>query len=77
MGLQTSVIQFFIRKNLQKGIKGAATSVVALIVPLLVKHAGVELTTEQQIALTAAIAGAIVSGTNFLKQKFPDTLGWL
>lgn len=77
MGISDVLIKFSIKKNLVKWIKAGATALVAASVPVIAKNTGVELSQEQQIAATAAIASAIVGISNVLKVKFPSVLGWL
>lgn len=76
-GIVQKFAEFSWKKNGEKWIKGGATALVAAGVPLIAKHTGVELTDEQQLALTAAIAGAIIGLSNLLKKTFPEQLGWL
>ena len=76
MGLG-DMIKFSIKKNMLKGIKGAATALAGLAGSQAVKHFGVPLTVEQQVAVAAGISGVLISLVNWLKVKFPDRLGWL
>lgn len=77
MGIVDKLVKFSLKKNLKKWIQGGGTAIVALAVPQLAKYTGVELTAEQQAALTVATASAIVGLTNFLKIKFPGLAEWL
>ena len=72
MGILDNVVNFSIKKNISKWIKGGATALVAAGVPLIAKHTGVELSQEQQAALTVAIGSAIVGVANLVKTKFPQ-----
>ena len=77
MGIKDAFIKFTIRKNLEKGAKGVGTAAAGQLASLAVKHAGIDLTSEQQAALGIALSGAIVSLANLLKTKYPASFGWL
>lgn len=77
MGILDGLIKFSIKKNFEKGVKGAAKTAVAVGIPYLVRYAGLDLTDEQQSALTVALAGGIFQLANLLKVKFPSQFGWL
>lgn len=77
MGITEKILKFSLQKNLKKWVQGAGTAIVALAVPQVAKYTGVELTAEQQAALSVATASAIVGITNFLKVKFPALKEWL
>ena len=77
MGITDSIIKFSLKKNLEKWVKGAATAAVSVSTPLIFKYFGVELTSEQKLAASAAVGSAIIGLSNFLKVKFPSQFGWL
>lgn len=69
---------FDIKKTLDKVIRGAVASGIAVVASFLAKSIpGFELTIEQQGALIALVFGLIAGLTNILKHKFPKIFGWL
>jgi short subunit fatty acids transporter len=77
MGIKERIIKFSIKKNLQKGVKGAGIAASAYASTVLAQFVGIELTQEQQIVLATFVAGALTSSINWAKVKFPEKLGWL
>ena len=77
MGIKESIIKFSIKKNLQKGVKSAGIAASAYASTVLAQFVGIELTQEQQLVLATFVAGALSSGINWAKVKFPEKLGWL
>jgi len=70
-----AIKNFYIRKTVWKGARRAGQVLAAYGSTLLAKKAGIELTPEQQAALTAAITGALESAINVAKQKYQ--INWL
>ena len=71
------LIQKIVKGRWDKLVKGAGTTAVAYLAPLVAKNSGFELTAEQQAALAITVGAAIVKGSNWLKHAFPSQLGWL
>lgn len=71
------IIKKVVKGRWDKFIKGAGTTLVSVAAPYVAQHFGVELTEEQKLALSVAVGGVIVKGSNWLKHAFPNQLGWL
>ena len=67
-----SIFDKLIKAKVGKFLRGAGTTIVAYLAPVLARNAGVELTGEQQVALAGAVGGAIVWLVNKTKHQFPD-----
>ena len=68
---------FDIKKTLDKVLRGAISSGVAIAGSFLARNLGLELTPEQQLGLVAGLMGLLAGLTNFLKHQFPKVFFWL
>ena len=70
------VKEFLVKKMIWKGLRRGVQAGIGFMVSRLTKSYGIEVTPEQEAAIVIAVTGALESGINTLKQRFPG-LSWL
>lgn len=66
-----------ISRVIWKGVKHAGTAAAGIVTVFLMDRLGYSLSAEHQLAVAAAVTGALGSLLKFLKDRFNRQLGWL